>query len=477
MGHLPVYQFFGAYRRQSVTESNNLGRIPHIIPNPGITTKGVFFFANTFFTFCFERFDILILEFPLVNTLGSPLKSLFNMRAHFAVSVWIAAVSASSVSLDIRGTPCNPCANGSCLARNVALGEKILDTRYMELLDADFHLEREIEADEDEDDSDAEVGDYKLYDDLTITQTNPLTPTVDLRVNQRFDNPVLVLNSYILYGRLLFELQGAAGRGVVSSAYLQSDDLDEIDVVEIIGSDPTTFQTNYFVKGNTLNHERSVSHRGFVNEGFNRYSVEWTPKGIKWYINDVIVRSVDRVDTKEYVDKYGLPSSPMVLKFSVWVGGDKSNNPGTIEWAGGLTDYSQAPFTMSVRNIRMEDYSNGQSYMYGFKDNTQWVQLQSDGGSICGRMSEPQRQTTSAFLPVSEAPKGNGIPLEKMERPLQGQIPLVIVKEFSSNQQSSQPSDDDSLWFSRHQELGAAAFAPSGIKALAAVLCVLMYIA
>ena len=48
-----------------------------------------------------------------------------------------------------------------------------------------------------------------------------------------------------MYGKVEAEIKGAAGKGIISSFYLQSDDLDEIDVVEIFGSDPYEFQTNF----------------------------------------------------------------------------------------------------------------------------------------------------------------------------------------------------------------------------------------
>ena len=45
-----------------------------------------------------------------------------------------------------------------------------------------------------------------------------------------------------MYGKVEAEIKGAAGKGIISSFYLQSDDLDEIDVVEIFGSDPMNFK-------------------------------------------------------------------------------------------------------------------------------------------------------------------------------------------------------------------------------------------
>jgi len=46
-----------------------------------------------------------------------------------------------------------------------------------------------------------------------------------------------------------FYMRAAPGTGIVSSAILQSDDLDEIDW-EWIGGSSTKAQSNYFGKGN-----------------------------------------------------------------------------------------------------------------------------------------------------------------------------------------------------------------------------------
>jgi hypothetical protein len=54
----------------------------------------------------------------------------------------------------------------------------------------------------------------------------------------------------------------------------------------------------------------------------------------------------------------------MTLRLGNWAGGDKTQPQGTIDWAGGPTDYSKGPFTMSVKSVRVEDYSSGKEYTY-----------------------------------------------------------------------------------------------------------------
>ena len=54
----------------------------------------------------------------------------------------------------------------------------------------------------------------------------------------------------------------------------------------------------------------------------------------------------------------------MQLKLGSWAGGD-STSEGTVEWAGGKTDYSQAPFKMYVKSVAITNYNPACEYKYG----------------------------------------------------------------------------------------------------------------
>jgi hypothetical protein len=54
----------------------------------------------------------------------------------------------------------------------------------------------------------------------------------------------------------------------------------------------------------------------------------------------------------------------MVVKLGIWAGGDSSNSEGTIEWAGGETDYDDVPFTMYVKSVNIVNYNPAASYNY-----------------------------------------------------------------------------------------------------------------
>ena len=59
----------------------------------------------------------------------------------------------------------------------------------------------------------------------------------------------------------------------------------------------------------------------------------------------------------------------MKLELGLWDGGDASNDGGTIEWAGGYTNLSDAPFTMYVKSVTITN-ANPCSGGYQYTDMT-----------------------------------------------------------------------------------------------------------
>lgn len=198
------------------------------------------------------------------------------------------------------------------------------------------------------------------------------------------DAPTLTSKFYIMFGHAEFVIKAAPGTGIVSSAVLQSDCLDEIDW-EWLGGDSEQVQTNYFGKGQTTSYDRAEFHADPDNSGsFHTYTIDWTSDKITWSIDGNEVRTLTPGESN---NQY--PQTPMQIKVGSWAGGDPKNEEGTIgklspfppgiscsnlteaffchfvtEWAGGKTDFSQAPFIMQVKSIDVTDYSSGSQYVY-----------------------------------------------------------------------------------------------------------------
>ncbi|KAF5098761.1 hypothetical protein D0Z00_001920 [Geotrichum galactomycetum] len=180
-----------------------------------------------------------------------------------------------------------------------------------------------------------------------------------------------------MFGHIEFEAQAAPGRGIISSMVLISEDLDEIDI-EWVGSDTVQFQTNYFSKGDTSTYDRGGFHAVETpQQQFHKYTIDWTKDSVTWGVDGTIVRTLVNNGDNYY------PQSPMQVRFGSWAGGDPGNAPGTIEWAGGPTDYTQGPYNFYVKTISVQDYSTGKEYAYTDHSGT-WTSIQAVDGEISG---------------------------------------------------------------------------------------------
>jgi hypothetical protein len=190
------------------------------------------------------------------------------------------------------------------------------------------------------------------------------------------DAPQLNSKWYIMFGHVDFVIKAAPGRGIVSSAVLQSDTLDEIDW-EWLGGDSGQVQSNYFSKGQTTSYNRGAFHANPNNQAeFHTYSIDWTADQIAWQIDGNTIRTL----TPETAQGQ-YPQTPMMVKVGSWSGGDPANAPGTIAWAGGPTDYASGPYTMQVRSISVQDYSTGTQYIYSDTTGT-WGSITAVDGEV-----------------------------------------------------------------------------------------------
>ncbi|KAK7935510.1 glycosidase crf1 [Apiospora marii] len=175
-------------------------------------------------------------------------------------------------------------------------------------------------------------------------------------INKDKEAPTVTSQKYIFFGKVEVEMKAAPGAGIVSSLVLQSDNLDEIDY-EWVGNDDTQVQTNYFGKGDDSTFDRGKFHS--VNQPaaeFHKYSIEYTAEKVTWAVDGNTVRVLNYQDAK---GGSRFPQTPMQIKLGTWVAGGPDSPEGTKQWAGGATDFNQAPFTCVYKSITIQDYSNG----------------------------------------------------------------------------------------------------------------------
>lgn len=177
--------------------------------------------------------------------------------------------------------------------------------------------------------------------------------------------PTLVSTWYMFWGHIEVMMRAAPGQGIISSIVLLSDDLDEIDW-EVMGGNTTHVETNYYGKGNATQVNSKYYPCDDPQGGFHNYTINWSADAIDWILDGDVVRTVSFDDAVDDDGKTMFPQTPMQLKIGSWAGGDSKNAKGTIEWAGGLTDYSKGPYTMTVKEVLATDgTTNATMYQYG----------------------------------------------------------------------------------------------------------------
>lgn len=220
------------------------------------------------------------------------------------------------------------------------------------------------------------------------------------RIAQESNAPTVGSDYYIFFGRLEVELEAAPGQGIVTSIVLQSDCLDEIDW-EWVGGDVDQVQSNYYRKGDTTTYDRVEYHElpGAVGDS-KLYVIDWTPERIQWIVDGNVIRTLTASAAGS-----NYPQTPMQIRLGTWVGGGKDSPEGTVEWAGGYADFSDAPFDSWYKSIKVVDYAGGNSaadfavrqYSYGDKSGTKdsIVVEKGEGGAdkptATGSVIEPER--------------------------------------------------------------------------------------
>ncbi|KAF1840170.1 glycoside hydrolase family 16 protein [Cucurbitaria berberidis CBS 394.84] len=189
-------------------------------------------------------------------------------------------------------------------------------------------------------------------------------------IAKKGDAPTIGSETKLHFGYVEVTMKAAPGQGIISSIVLQSEDLDEVDW-EWIGGVDSRVQMNYFGKGNTTTFDRMIEGDVANNQNeFHTYALNWTAEAITWIVDNKPLR------TLKYADANGgknFPQTPCNVRLGNWAGGD-SENEGTRQWAGGAVDFKAAPFKMTVKNIKVINYSPGTEY--------KWTDKTGDFGSI-----------------------------------------------------------------------------------------------
>jgi beta-glucanase (GH16 family) len=233
-------------------------------------------------------------------------------------------------------------------------------------------------------------------------------------ISKSTDAPTIYFDKYIMFGKVDVVMRASPGAGTVSSFILESDDLDEIDW-EWLGTSDVNVESNFFGKGNTTTYDRALYHPvGDPIGTFSKYTIDWTAASTNWYINDVLVRTLNYGDPLAvYGQNY--PQTPMRVKMGNWVGCVDAaamadpKTQGTCQWAmGPSTSYidwnSNPSYTMYVQSVTITDNGAGGNYVYTDESGS-WQSIKgASGGSNSG--SGSSSVSSSSTSPTSKTSTG-----------------------------------------------------------------------
>lgn len=191
----------------------------------------------------------------------------------------------------------------------------------------------------------------------------------EFTIDTKGQAPTFTSTKYLFFGTVEVKMRVSKGAGIISTIVLESDVLDEIDW-EWLGGTNGEVQTNYFSKGNTDTYgklEQTVAIPGGDDiDTFHTYTLDWSPTELQWKVDGTTYRTLTYAGNE---DTY--PQTPMMVKIGTWCGGC-STAPGTVTWAGGAPDWSQAPFTAYYQSINIQDNANGvaNAETYEYTDQT-----------------------------------------------------------------------------------------------------------
>jgi len=151
---------------------------------------------------------------------------------------------------------------------------------------------------------------------------------------------------FVHYGTISATLKTGRWAGVVTAFITMSDVKDEIDW-EFPGANTTAGQSNYFWQGVIPTGPNNGEIHGGLTDtysDYHTYTIDWQPDTLTWSIDGKVVRTLQKTATVNSSGIANYPSTPSRVQLSLWPAGIAGEPQGTVEWAGGMINWSDPDY-------------------------------------------------------------------------------------------------------------------------------------
>jgi len=156
------------------------------------------------------------------------------------------------------------------------------------------------------------------------------------------------------YGRFEARIKLPRGQGIWPAFWLLGNDIDkagwpkcgEIDIMELIGKEPSTIHGTIhgpgYSGGKGLSSSHSLTRGKEFADAFHGFAIEWEPNVIRFYCDDILYKTVTPPDLPQGTT--WVYDHPFFILLNVAVGGD---------WPGAPDETSIFPQEMLVDYVRV----------------------------------------------------------------------------------------------------------------------------
>ncbi|MBS4539373.1 glycoside hydrolase family 16 protein [Clostridium sp. D2Q-11] len=174
----------------------------------------------------------------------------------------------------------------------------------------------------------------QLYSEDNVTLTDniiTITSKKEYKENKLYTSGLVESRNAYKYGYFEFNIKFSKGKGLFPAIWflpISGEPLPEIDLFEMIGSEPYTFYGVIHFEKNNIQSSDYFKYKVSIKDQYS-VALDWKPESITWYIDDKEI----------YTTTKSIPQEYMYIIINQAIGGN---------WPGNPTDDTVFPNTFEV---------------------------------------------------------------------------------------------------------------------------------